>query len=1300
MDVTINSILNSDGSQIQPAGSQAEPVTPGSNILLLLPPFYTPYTPPLGISVLKSYIAQYGYHVKCYDFNTIPHIWVAHHKYFETLQQLDGLTQQHGYTNLWYILQAHMMAHLNGATATECAALLEEILPIYELKPRLEVVNGLIPIVATLFSDIDRILRDLDLDSYAVIGTSTYSTSLAPSLYILKRVKERYPEKMTVMGGGVFADDLADHSDNLATLLREFDYVDHIVMGEGEVLLRDLLNGRLRSKRVLMRDDVGGTPLKTTELGVPDYTDFQLQNYLHLCIEGARSCPFQCSFCSETVQWGGYRKKPAGVLADQMIYLAERYGNKTFFMGDSLMNPYIEDLSTSLLKKGAPVLYDGYLRADKIATDKQRVERWARSGCVRCRLGIESASAKVLDAMNKKTTPAGISKAIKTLASAGIRVTTLWIVGFPGETEEDFQETIDFIREHHQYIYELDVHYYYYYPYGQVWSRLHQCNPLYSEWVTQWVKFQQWEIINCDPPRRVKFERLRRINDLATELGIPNLHTLQARYAAEERWQKLFPLATEFFEGTLVPRKPFTLPKQSQALKIEVPPTAPSRDPAAITLAVEVSKKLEQDTLRQAVEQLVLYNDVLQYEIDEGGIGPVPLRQDSLSKMVKLTEHSRRPDLVQLIQQAGAISHDLTPKPGDLLRVLCLNGPDSAYVALVVHRGIADARTAVLLLEDLVRIYEQLANGQVVTLRERDKTYRDFLLSSPAGETVREVPAGTLGHEGTSHEAMFPLQPDPVKKFTPGMLRNLEASFVETLLAGTVRSLAGDKSMLVECRADMRLLRPEFKDTCGPMHFTCTVKVPERAANMVQDVRNVRKALHEVMENRESTGAVELSITLEYSTDEPWLGTDEWVSGGFIVKDDFCGTSVPAVRLLLKGNRVWASIRYGEADASKVDAWRTIEAQGVDTIWQKILADQSQTPEAVDESNAAAKVRRFARRRARMQQDLVNFSALEGSDKQFPLVVTPTNPDLNGYEWARANRQRTNKLLHSHGAVLFRGFNLRTPDHFRSFIECFTDEALEFSERAAPRIEVANRVYTSTEYPPEYPIPLHHENAFAYKWPMKVFFFCHTPSATGGATPIADDQDFFKLLDPVVRETFWKKKVMYVRNYGAGVDLPWQEVFNTHDKATVESYCRLANTECQWLSGDRLRTTRVAPAIIKHPTKDSDLWFNHAHLFHVSNLEPTLRESLLRELGEEGLPRNTYFGDGTPIDDAMLEHVRQTYEKAAVRFAWQQGDVLLVENMAVAHGRESFAGERKILVIMAESSTNIMRKENLLLAAS
>lgn len=1293
MQGKVISLTNMRGDTGARSGPPAGPPVPrGSKILLLLPPFYTPYTPPLGISVLKAFIEARGYQVTCLDFNTIPHIWVAHHRYFELLQKLEGLSHQHGYTNLWYILQAHMMAHLNGVGSTECAALLAEILSVYDLKASPEVINGLIPIVGRLFRDIDAVLtNDIDLASFAVVGTSTYSTSLGPSLHILRRAKERFPNLMTVMGGGVFADDLAVGSDNLDTLIREFGFVDHIVMGEGEILFRDLLDGRLRSERVLTREHLAGAALDVHDLKMPDYTDFQLPNYLHLCIEGARSCPFQCHFCSETVQWGGYRKKPAGVLAGQMINLADTHGNRTFFMGDSLMNPYIEDLSTTLLEKGAHILYDGYLRADRMATYRSHVERWAKSGCVRARLGIESGSAKILNAMKKETTPENISKVIKTLASAGIRVTTLWIVGFPGETEQDFQETLDFIRQHHRYIYELDVHYYYYYPYGQVWSRLHKSTSLYSKKVVDAIKFQQWEIVDCDPPRSVKFERLRRINDLATELGIPNLHTLQARYQAEARWQLSFPLAVEFFEGTFAPRGMYETAAGDSGEPLPLPVAATCDNRSPLTFVVRVAQPLDVQVLGQAAHALVAYNEVLQAEVGQHGLVVTAAPSlDPTAMVVRTCPPGLAAETLQALEPG--IWAGMAPRPGKSLRILAIDEGDNWLLALSVHRAIGDSRTVALLLEDLFRLYEQFSHGRVVALRPCETSYRDALrsLSAAAGPAGPAAIAPSSGRPPQPRAtARFALNQELTRQLTPAVLQRCGASLAELLYAGISRSLVGEGVGLIECRADLRLLRRDLAQTCGALHVTTAVPADRRAPTALDDVRRSLERLRDSLTRPPAGGDITLAIDLELATAEPWLGGDAWTPAGFLDRPDAPHTCPLFVRVAMHEGRIAVSVDYADSEAATVERWRLAEERGHDTFWNQILAEIAGRADTT--ASAPTRVRRFEKRqrqRLHLSDGLVELGALEGAADRFPLVIQPATPDLDAVQWASAHRGRVEELLDAHGALLFRGFAIPTEDAFRRFGSALSDELLEFSERAAPRVEVARRVYTSTEYPSEYPIPLHHENAFAYKWPMKVFFHCHTPAQEGGATPIADDREFFKHLDRDVRERFRRTQVMYVRNYGGGVDLPWQEVFGTTSRAEVEAYCRAGNLQCEWRADDRLRTRRIAPAIVPHPRHGTELWFNHAHLFHVSNLEPTLKESLLRELGEDDLPRNTYYGDGTPIEDSVMEHVRHAYGAAAIRFPWAPHDVLMADNMAVAHGRDAFVGERKTLVIMAESSLN------------
>jgi alpha-ketoglutarate-dependent taurine dioxygenase len=321
------------------------------------------------------------------------------------------------------------------------------------------------------------------------------------------------------------------------------------------------------------------------------------------------------------------------------------------------------------------------------------------------------------------------------------------------------------------------------------------------------------------------------------------------------------------------------------------------------------------------------------------------------------------------------------------------------------------------------------------------------------------------------------------------------------------------------------------------------------------------------------------------------------------------------------------------------------------------------------------------------QEELVGMSYLD-SEQKFPLLIQPQVENLNLITWAEHNRALIEAQLLKHGAILFRGFEIDSVSKFEQFTRAISPQLLDYRERAAPRLEVGNNIYTSTEYPPDQRIPLHHEMSYSHNWPMKLWFYCVQPAEQGGATPIADDQLVFQRLSPRIKETFMRKGVMYTRNYGDGFDLPWQDVFQTTDKAAVEMYCRQAHTEFEWKDGNRLRTRQVRQVLATHPKTGATVWFNHAHMFHVSNLEPAARAALITEFTEEYLPRNAYYGDGSVIEDSILEEIRETYRRSAVSFEWQKKDVLMLDNILASHGRDRFAGARKILVAMAELFTN------------
>ncbi|HWS55377.1 MAG TPA: TauD/TfdA family dioxygenase [Pyrinomonadaceae bacterium] len=308
-------------------------------------------------------------------------------------------------------------------------------------------------------------------------------------------------------------------------------------------------------------------------------------------------------------------------------------------------------------------------------------------------------------------------------------------------------------------------------------------------------------------------------------------------------------------------------------------------------------------------------------------------------------------------------------------------------------------------------------------------------------------------------------------------------------------------------------------------------------------------------------------------------------------------------------------------------------------------------------------------------------------DEGWPLLVEPAVEHVELVSWAGSQRGEVERLLLRHGAILFRGFRVAGADEFEQFARAVSPDLLDYRERAAPRHEVGNHIYTSTEYPADQRILLHHEMSYSHNWPTKIWFFCAQAAREGGATPIADDRKVFPRLDPAIRELFTRKKVMYVRNYGDGLDLPWQDVFQTSEKAKVEEYCRRSYTEFEWKEGDRLRTRQVRQAVATHPRTGDTVWFNHAHMFHQSSLDAEVRASLAAEFGDD-IPRDAFYGDGSPIEDAVLDEIRRVYRESAVTFRWQEGDILMLDNFLSSHGREPFAGPRRILVAMAELYTN------------
>lgn len=319
-----------------------------------------------------------------------------------------------------------------------------------------------------------------------------------------------------------------------------------------------------------------------------------------------------------------------------------------------------------------------------------------------------------------------------------------------------------------------------------------------------------------------------------------------------------------------------------------------------------------------------------------------------------------------------------------------------------------------------------------------------------------------------------------------------------------------------------------------------------------------------------------------------------------------------------------------------------------------------------------------------IQQAIDSLTPIAGK----PLLLDVALEGQKTLDWATEQRGHLEQLLTANGALLIRGLKIPSSKQFAKVLTTlFGEELLSYQYRSTPRTELKGNIYTATEYHNDQVILQHNENSYTNSWALKLGFMCMLPSATGGATPICDSHAVYQAIPEAIRDKFEQHGVMYTRNY-SDIDLPWSEVFQTQDKSEVEAYCHANDIQFEWLAEGGLRTRQVNQAVALHPVTGKKVWFNQAHLFHVSALPQAIRNDIIALRGEENLPRNTYYGDGSAIADADLASIKQVYQDLQIAFPWQQGDLMLVDNMAYTHGREAFSGERKVLVGMAQPYSN------------
>jgi alpha-ketoglutarate-dependent taurine dioxygenase len=286
--------------------------------------------------------------------------------------------------------------------------------------------------------------------------------------------------------------------------------------------------------------------------------------------------------------------------------------------------------------------------------------------------------------------------------------------------------------------------------------------------------------------------------------------------------------------------------------------------------------------------------------------------------------------------------------------------------------------------------------------------------------------------------------------------------------------------------------------------------------------------------------------------------------------------------------------------------------------------------------------------------------------------------------WADEHRLALRAVVAEHGSVLVRGLGLHDVAGTGAVFQRLGVELMADQEAFASRQAYPDGVYSSSKWPPNQPMCMHHELSYRLEFPGLMLFACLTAPTSGGATAVADAPAVLDALPAELVQRFEREGWMLTRSYNDEIGASFAEAFGTDDRGAVETYCRANAIEFEWQPDGALRTRQRRSAVVRHPVPGQRCWFNQVAFLNEWTIAAEVREYLVDVYGEDGLPFNTRFGSGDPIGEDVVQLLNEVYEANTKREPWQPGDLMMVDNIRSAHSREAYDGPREVLVAMAE----------------
>lgn len=319
----------------------------------------------------------------------------------------------------------------------------------------------------------------------------------------------------------------------------------------------------------------------------------------------------------------------------------------------------------------------------------------------------------------------------------------------------------------------------------------------------------------------------------------------------------------------------------------------------------------------------------------------------------------------------------------------------------------------------------------------------------------------------------------------------------------------------------------------------------------------------------------------------------------------------------------------------------------------------------------------------------------------FPFVISPKNNDISLADfqaWAVSHQDELKTLLTSQGAVLLRGFPIHQAEDFAIVVKSVIGRELLDYKGEGSRQRIVQGVYTSTEAPPEFKIPLHNELTCTLNPVDYICFYCDiAPDPGTGQTIIGKTENVTieMMKRPHIWNAFSKQTINYISRHPPEGSFfssvnpthrTWQQAFETEDTGEVERICKESGFDFKWVDG-WIEVVRHVPGIAA-PNEhfDHPYWFNQAHLYHAN---PRLYGGWMKYLlfnllynSSSTRPYDIEFEDGSSISQSIFYEIYDILDAYTIQFDWQQGDLLILDNHKALHGKAPCSSKRRILVSM------------------